>query len=188
MLRSLHEEMKSSICTVVQDEVLKERQLTIQANQQLSEDVKKCFEIHNKNCIERYDKLSNECINVHQMKLNASDELLKLETERQKIIELTTKLEDHIYQKDKEIEQRMWELTQREGKLTAQQTAFNEERQRSLMKIEEQRSQVQKMKEQLLREQQEIIRNSSVKELVDGSSKEQVISVRCFYFKLNVSA
>ncbi len=79
------------------------------------------------------------------------------ETERGRLQSLIVKLEAHISQQNRTMEQERWQLQQDTARLKAQQTAFRGERTATISKLEEDRDQLQSLKEKFLADQQEIL-------------------------------
>lgn len=89
------------------------------------------------------------------------ERLLRQQTEnsaeRERLQSLVAKLEMHISQQRKQIEQERWELQQESNRLKIQQTAFEEERMSSLKRIEEDKDHLQQAKERFLSEQCDVL-------------------------------
>ena len=77
--------------------------------------------------------------------------------ERERLHLLISKLESHIAQQSKSIDQEKWQLQQDTSRLKTQQTAFEEERALFLRKMEEDREQLQQAREKFLLEQREVL-------------------------------
>ena len=77
--------------------------------------------------------------------------------ERERLHLLISKLESHIAQQSKSIDQEKWQLQQDTSRLKTQQTAFEEERVLFLRKMEEDREQLQQAREKFLLEQREVL-------------------------------
>lgn len=77
--------------------------------------------------------------------------------ERERLHLLISKLESHIAQQGKSIDQEKWQLQQDISRLKTQQTAFEEERASFLRRMEEDREQLQQAREKFLLEQREVL-------------------------------
>ena len=77
--------------------------------------------------------------------------------ERERLHLLITKLESHIAQQGKTIDQEKWQLQQDTSRLKTQQSAFEEERASFLRKMAEDREQIQQAREKFLSEQREVL-------------------------------
>lgn len=77
--------------------------------------------------------------------------------ERDRLQSLIAKMESHVSQQRKQIEQDRWDVQQHTAKLTAQQNAFEEERTSTLLKLETERERLEQAKEKFLSEQQDIL-------------------------------
>ena len=77
--------------------------------------------------------------------------------ERERLHLLIAKLESHVAQQSKSIDQEKWQLQQDASRLKTQQTAFEEERVAFLRKTEEDREQLQQAREKFLLEQREVL-------------------------------
>ena len=77
--------------------------------------------------------------------------------ERERLHLLISKLESHIAQQSKTIEQEKWQLQQDGSRLKMQQSVFEEERAAFLSKMEEERDQLQRSREKFLVEQKEVL-------------------------------
>lgn len=78
-------------------------------------------------------------------------------TERERLHLLISKLESHISQQGKMVEQERWQLQQDSARLKMQQTAFEEERASFLRKMAEDRDQLQLAREKFLTEQRDVL-------------------------------
>lgn len=79
------------------------------------------------------------------------------DSERERLQTLIAKLESHVSQQNKRIEDESWQLKQDKIRLGTQQSAFENERSSYLLKLETERDKLQQSKEKLLVEQKEIL-------------------------------
>lgn len=79
------------------------------------------------------------------------------DAERERLQSLVGKLEAHISQQTRSMEQERWQQQQEATRLKAKQAAFREEKSSALSRMEEERTQFQLTKEKFLAEQQEIL-------------------------------
>lgn len=95
------------------------------------------------------------------MSIALEERLMKQQTEnsaeRERLHLLISKLESHIAQQSKTIEQEKWQLQQDALHLKMQQSVFEEERASFLNKMQEERDQLQRSREKFLVEQREVL-------------------------------
>ena len=96
------------------------------------------------------------------------------DAERERLQGLVAKLEAHISQQTKSVEQERWQLQQQSIKLKAQQISFHEERMAAMSKLEDEKLQFHSAREQFLEEQQQILSKCYQEQHLVASERAQV--------------
>ncbi len=96
------------------------------------------------------------------------------DAERERLQSLVAKLEAHISQQGRSMEQERWQQQQDAGRLKAQQAAFHEEKSNGLARLEEERVQFQLAKEKFLAEQQKILTKCYEEQHVAAAERSEV--------------